>query len=373
MPLPARRVADSAETAVSKIILLREWGRVMISFVLPQARHFFPAILLLFVGLMALGSTKDRAWAVDGERTYRVVAVAFDDVLNIRRHSAGHAIVGEIPPAGRGVQLLGPCREWCPIRYNGASGWVSGRYLAVEPVVAPFVRRLPPGESAAAPPLRKLPPLPAHWRVTGVASADGLKVHEEPSLQAPVVVSRAAVRLHQACRRLPEAVVPGEVPDRRRRSGRLGEFQAPTSADGPCGWVAARVRPLAARHGATRPSPGRVRPADGRTGHSAFVHGMGRSTTAGRFPRLPATCSHIGWPGAHPVTCRRYIAIASAALFLAVTFAATLVPGSGVSAQGSCSSSCRASYGNCYKKSQDRAKCQAQLQRCLEGCIQKRR
>ena len=119
----------------------------MIFFLSPQARRLSLAILALFVGLVALASAQDHAWAVDDERTYRVVAVELDDVLNIRAGpSAGHPIVGEIPPTGRGVQLLGPCREWCPIRYNGASGWVSGRYLAVEPAVAPFVRRLPPGE-----------------------------------------------------------------------------------------------------------------------------------------------------------------------------------------------------------------------------------
>jgi hypothetical protein len=74
------------------------------------------------------------------------------------------------------------------------------------------------------------------------------------------------------------------------------------------------------------------------------------------------------------VTCRRYIAIASAALFLAVAFAVTLMSGSAASAEGSsCASACRASYGNCYKKSQDRAKCQAQQLRCLESCIQKKR
>ena len=180
-------------------------GGVMIFFFSPQARPLFPAILLLFIGLVAVGSVQDRAWAVDGERTYRVVAVDFDDVLNIRAGpSAGHPIVGEIPPTGRGVQLLGPCREWCPIRYNGASGWVSGRYLALEPAVAPFVRRLPP-ETAAAQPLRKLPPLPPHWRVTGVAPADGLKVHEEPSLQAPVVhvfePQAACIKLAGGCQK----------------------------------------------------------------------------------------------------------------------------------------------------------------------------
>jgi uncharacterized protein YraI len=211
----------------------------MISFFSPQARHFFLAVLFLFVGLMALGSAQ--AWAVDGERTYRVVAVDFDDVLNIRAGpSAGHPIIGDIPPTGRGVQLLGPCREWCPIRYNGASGWVSGRYLAVEPVVAPFVRRLPPGErpaeTAAAPPLRKLPPLPAHWRVTGVAPADGLKVHEEPSLQAAVVhvfePQSACIKLAGGCQK-PWCQVKFPTGG----GDRVGWVDSKhlTPADGPCG------------------------------------------------------------------------------------------------------------------------------------------
>lgn len=182
----------------------------MIFFFSPQARHFLPAILLLFVGLMALGSAQDRAWAAYGDRTYRVVAVDFDDVLNIRAGpSVDYPIIGEIPPTGRGVLLIGHCREWCPIRYNGASGWVNGRYLAAEPIVAPFVRRLPSGERAAEPavvaPLRKLPQLPAHWRVTGVAAADGLKVHEEPSPQAPVVhvfePQAACIKLAGGCQK----------------------------------------------------------------------------------------------------------------------------------------------------------------------------
>jgi uncharacterized protein YraI len=71
----------------------------MIFFFSPQARRLFPTILLLCVGLVAVASVQNRAWAVDGERTYRVVAVDFDDVLNIRAGpSAGYPIVGEIPP-----------------------------------------------------------------------------------------------------------------------------------------------------------------------------------------------------------------------------------------------------------------------------------
>lgn len=150
----------------------------------PQARRWFSAIGLLVLILLALGPAPDRAWAVEGDQTYRVVAVEADDVLNIRAGpSAGHPIVGEIPPTGRGVRLTGPCRGWCPVEYNGASGWVAARYLAIEPDVAPFAQRAPSAEPAAVVPARKLPP---YWRVTGV-EPDGLKVHGEPSPQAPVV------------------------------------------------------------------------------------------------------------------------------------------------------------------------------------------
>ena len=175
----------------------------MMFFVSPQAGRLLLA-MVLFAGSGGMAAAQDRTGAADGERTYRVVAVDVDDVLNVRAGpSAGHSIVGEIPPTARGLKLLGPCRAWCPIRYNGGTGWVSGRHLAVEPAVAPFVRRLPP--EVAAVPRRKLPALPSHWRVTGVAPADGLKVHEEPSPQAPVVhvfqPTAACIILGGGCRK----------------------------------------------------------------------------------------------------------------------------------------------------------------------------
>lgn len=165
----------------------------------PRARHslavVLPAVLVLL--LACLGSEPARAF--DEERTYRVVAVEQDDVLNIRAGpSAGYPIVGEIPPSGRGVRLTGPCRSWCPISYNGASGWVNARYLAIEPAVAPFVERRP-----GAPLPRSLSD--AYWRVTGVASDDGLKVHGEPSRDAPVVHTFEAragcIRLAGGCQK----------------------------------------------------------------------------------------------------------------------------------------------------------------------------
>jgi uncharacterized protein YraI len=159
---------------------------------------------------LALGMAVDRAWALEGDRTYRVVGVEFDDVLNIRAGpSAGYPIIGEIPPTGRGVRVVGECYVWCPIRYNGAAGWVHARYLAAEPMVAPFVRRATPverpSEPAATPPLRAPSHLPAYWRVTGVAAADGLRVHGEPSANAPVVhvfePQAACIKLAGGCQK----------------------------------------------------------------------------------------------------------------------------------------------------------------------------
>ena len=171
----------------------------------PPTRHSLAAFLVLLV--VALGLGRDPAQAAYGDRTYRVVDVEYDDVLNIRAGpSMGHPVVGEIPPGGRGVHLMGPCRVWCPVSYNGASGWVYARHLAIEPGVAPLEGRLPPTDQPAAVPMpRKMPQLPAYWRVTGVAADDGLKVHGEPSPGSPVVhvfeAQSACIRLAGGCQK----------------------------------------------------------------------------------------------------------------------------------------------------------------------------
>jgi SH3-like domain-containing protein len=134
-----------------------------------------------------LGLHQQPATAQDSGRSYRVVGVEDDDVLNIRAGpSMGHPVVAVIPPGGRGVRLNGHCRGWCPVTYNGATGWVNGYYLAAEPAVAGTARGYIPEESVA-PRLRKHGQLPAYWRVTGVAEGESLKVHETPSASAQVV------------------------------------------------------------------------------------------------------------------------------------------------------------------------------------------
>ena len=134
---------------------------------------------VLAICMLASAVLPQSATAQDVTPTYRVVNVEEDDVLNIRTAPAGDArVVGAIPPNGRGVQLVGACRTWCPVRYNGVTGWVNGRFLRVEPAVAPFVQR----SEAEAP-----AEVPSHWRGTGIAANDVLLVRNAPTQQAPVV------------------------------------------------------------------------------------------------------------------------------------------------------------------------------------------
>jgi uncharacterized protein YraI len=153
----------------------------------PRARHVLRIVALLFVFLLCLGQGRQPAVAHEGAHTYRVVDVANDDVLNIRAGpAAGFAIVGVIPPGGRGVRLVGHCQGWCPVSYNGASGWVNGRYL-VPDADAVYARGYVAEEPVAPPRARKRAQLPAYWRVTGVAEGESLKVHDGPSPSTSVV------------------------------------------------------------------------------------------------------------------------------------------------------------------------------------------
>jgi uncharacterized protein YraI len=141
---------------------------------------------LFFLLLLCLQALHQRpAAAQDGARTFRVVGVESDDVLNIRAGpSAGYRVVGSIPPRGRGVRVVGHCEGWCPVSYNGASGWVNGLYLAAEPAVAAYGYV---AEEPVAPRPRRRAQLPAYWRVTGVGEGESLRVHDAPSPSALVV------------------------------------------------------------------------------------------------------------------------------------------------------------------------------------------
>lgn len=65
---------------------------------------------------------------------YKVRGVEDNDVLNIRRGpSEDHALVATIPSTGRRLEVTGQCqKDWCPIRYGSARGWVHSHYLVEE-------------------------------------------------------------------------------------------------------------------------------------------------------------------------------------------------------------------------------------------------
>jgi uncharacterized protein YraI len=152
----------------------------------PAWRWRGPFLCVLLACSLSPTFNRPLAQAQDAIRTYRVVHVEGDDVLNIRTGPSGDSrIVGAIPPTGRGVALIGHCRTWCLVRYNGVSGWVYARHLAAEPAVAPFVQRAPAAAPAPAAPVPAV--VPTHWRVTGIAANDVLLVRNAPDQQAPVV------------------------------------------------------------------------------------------------------------------------------------------------------------------------------------------
>ncbi len=64
--------------------------------------------------------------------SFRVAGVGDGDTLNVRSGpSEFHPSVGRIAPGGRGVQIVGACREeWCPVRHGRLKGWVNRYYLA---------------------------------------------------------------------------------------------------------------------------------------------------------------------------------------------------------------------------------------------------
>ena len=66
--------------------------------------------------------------------SFRVTRVAVDDALIIRSGpSEFHPSVGVIPPDGKGVLIVGDCRDvWCPVRHQRSKGWVNRYYLADE-------------------------------------------------------------------------------------------------------------------------------------------------------------------------------------------------------------------------------------------------
>jgi uncharacterized protein YraI len=193
-------------------------------FVSPSARRVVWALPLLMAWPPDLPRGIATAAAHEDGGTYRVVYVARGDVLNLRSGpSVAYPVVGAIPPAGRGVRLVGHCQAWCPVSYNGALGWVNPAYLARERASEdPLLPEPAPGyiAGAPAPMARKHGRLPSYWQVTGVAEGESLKVHEAPSSAASVVHAfepqSACIKLAGSCQKpWCQVTFPGLNGDRR--------------------------------------------------------------------------------------------------------------------------------------------------------------
>ena len=85
---------------------------------------------------------------------YRVVNIRPNDTLNIRSGpSTAYPVLGEAPPNAGGLIELGPCLQgWCNIQYGTVIGWVSGKFIAVDPnpSAAPPPRPVGPAATASA-------------------------------------------------------------------------------------------------------------------------------------------------------------------------------------------------------------------------------
>jgi hypothetical protein len=79
-------------------------------------------------------SAKPQSSAKSDTTSFMVSGVDEHDVLNIRRGpSEDDLVVGEIPPTGHGITIVGRCLDdWCPIKHRSITGWVNRYYLAQE-------------------------------------------------------------------------------------------------------------------------------------------------------------------------------------------------------------------------------------------------
>jgi hypothetical protein len=75
--------------------------------------------------------------------SFRVSRVVDGDMLYVRNGpSEYHDAVGSIPARGRGVQIVGACRElWCPVQHGKLKGWVNRYYLAEDAGQATYSKR----------------------------------------------------------------------------------------------------------------------------------------------------------------------------------------------------------------------------------------
>lgn len=105
-----------------------------------EARRNVPAPFSLDVSIAGRGEP-DRPGPgpspdpIQGPRSWRVVGVTPNDVLNMRENPSPRGfVVAEIPFDAGGLRNLGCIdrQSWCKVRFRGQEGWVNGRFLRPE-------------------------------------------------------------------------------------------------------------------------------------------------------------------------------------------------------------------------------------------------
>jgi len=109
---------------------------IQIYLVRAEARRNRPAPFSLDVRVAGRGEAPGPGpEPMPGPRSWRVVGVTPDDVLNMRTTPSPRGfVVAEIPFDAGGLRNLG-CQDgqsWCKVRYRGQEGWVNGRFLRPE-------------------------------------------------------------------------------------------------------------------------------------------------------------------------------------------------------------------------------------------------
>lgn len=112
---------------------------IQIYLVRAEARRNRPAPFSLNVSIFGRGGVEPGPIPgpdpMPGPRSWRVVGVTPNDVLNMRSTpSPRGSVLAEIPFDAGGLRNLG-CQDgqsWCKVRYRGQEGWVNGRFLRPE-------------------------------------------------------------------------------------------------------------------------------------------------------------------------------------------------------------------------------------------------
>jgi SH3-like domain-containing protein len=119
---------------------------------------------------------KKAAKSVDPAVTFRVVNVAFDDVLNVRSGPSPIAkVVSTIPPRATGLMKVAPCEgEWCPVQHGQSTGWVHLYFIA-------------PEDGARGGTVARTLRNPIMYRVVRVAPYDVLNLRRRPASESAIV------------------------------------------------------------------------------------------------------------------------------------------------------------------------------------------